>query len=332
MKTERRHELQKNQLADALGSEIDYLRPYYKTIVAVLIAVAAIGVTIAVLSNQRSSNNAAAWGSFYDVVGDGNSEKMPAKLESIAKAYPGTQAALWAELAAGDLKLQSGATKMFSDRKEAEKDLAQAKQHFEAVLKGAGSELMLQRRAKFGLAQTLESMNNPEDAQPVYEEIAKDNPEDAFSKAATDRLAQLKRLNDNQWYAWFAQYKPVAPIDDPLQGRGPLGELPGSNNLNSDLQAPGIIGNELDEKMDESPIEFDAPKSKTSAEKKDDAFPIDPANTETPPDEKKAEEPAAEKPADEPAAEKKADDAPATEEAKPDEKPADPAPADEQQP
>lgn len=326
MKTERRHELQKNQLADALGSEIDYLRPYYKTIVAVLIAVAAIGATIAVIANQRSSNNAAAWGSFYDVVGDGNSDKMPAKFESVAKAYAGTQAALWADLSAADLKLQSGSTKMFSDRNEAEKELAQAKLLFETVLKNAGNEQMLRRRAHFGLAQTLEAMNNPEEAQTVFEQIAKDNPEDAFGKAATQRLTQIKRLNDSQWFAWFAEYKPVPPIDDPLHGRGPLGELPGSNDLNNDLQAPGIIGNELEEKMEESPIEFDAPKTTAPEEKKDDAPPATPAEAEAPQDEKKTEAPATEPPAETPAAEKK-EDAPPAEEPKPEEKAAEPAPA-----
>src|SRR5687767_4932827 len=112
MKTERRHELQKNQLADALGHEIDYLRPYYKTIVGVLIAVAAIGTTIAILSANRNAKNTAAWGNLYDVVADGG-EKMPRKLEGIADAYPGTVAALWAELAAGDVELRSGAGAMF---------------------------------------------------------------------------------------------------------------------------------------------------------------------------------------------------------------------------
>lgn len=340
MKTERRHELKHNELADALGSEIDYLRPYYKTIVGVLIAVAVVGVTIAILSNQRSANNVAAWGSFYDVVADGNSEKMPAKLDSLAKAYSGTAAAAWAELAAGDLKLQSGSAKMFSDRNEAEKDLGQAKQHFEGVLKEGGKQPMLLRRAKFGLAQTLETMNTPEEAQPLYEELAKDNPEDAFGKAATERLAQLKRLNDKQWYAWFDGYKPVAPPADPLQGSGSLDNLPSSNNLRNDLQAPGIIDSELDEKMDNSPIEFDAPKTK-STPKKDDAFPIDPANTENPPaDEKKADEPATDNPADDkkvdaPPAEDKTEDKPAdppaTEEKK-EETPAEPASAEETKP
>jgi hypothetical protein len=336
MKTERRHELKHNELADALGSEIDYLRPYYKTIVGALIAVAVVGVTIAILANQRSANNAAAWGSFYDVVADGNSEKMPAKLDSLAKAYSGTAAGAWAELAAGDLELQSGAAKMFTDRDDAKKALTKAKQHFQNVIEDGGKQPMLQRRAKYGLAQTLETMNEPEEALPLYEGLAKDNPEDAFGKAATERVAQLKRLNDNQWYAWFDGYKPVAPPADPLRGSGSLDNLPSSNNLKNDLPASGLIDSELDEKID-SPIEFDAPKSK-SAPKKDDAFPIDPANNN--PDEKKADDPATETPADE----KKADAAPAEEKTedkpaespaadeKKEEPPAAPAPAEETKP
>lgn len=300
MKTERRHELQKNQLADALGSELDYLRPYYKTIVAVLVAVAAVGITIAVLSSQRSANNAAAWGNFYNVLGDGNSDKMPAKLESIAKSYPGTQAALWSELAAGDLKFQSGSAKMFSDRDDAEKDLAQAKQHFESVMKAAGGQAMLARRAKLGLAQTLEAMNDPEAAQPHYEALAKENPDDAFGLAATERLAQLKRLNDKQWYAWFAKQEPPPPPEDPLKGSGPLGDLPSSNNLNP-LSAPGIIGSELEDKTEESPIEFDAPKTAPS-EKKEES-PSSSTEDRAPADEKagapKSDEPAVEAPSNE---------------------------------
>jgi hypothetical protein len=312
MKTERRHELQKNQLADTLGSEIDYLRPYYKTIVGVLIAVVAVGATIAILSSNRQAKNIAAWGSFYDVVAESNAEKIPKKMEGLVNTFPGTPAALWAELAAGGLELQTGSQKMFSDRKAAEESLSKAKRHFQTVLEQGKSQPMLRRRAQFGLAQTFEALNEPDEALPLYEQLAKDDSEDAFGKAATERVAQVKRLSDNGWYTWFAKHEPALPAEDPLEGRDPLHNLPSRNNLNKGLNAPGIIGSELMETEPSNPlepgIELDSPKKKAPRDKTDDAFPVKPDATGEPADEKKTDEPpASETPSDE----KKAD-APAT--------------------
>lgn len=326
MKTERRHELQKNELADALGHELDYIKPYAKTIVGVLIAVAAVATTIAFLSSQRAEKNATAWGDFFNVIADSD----PKEMASLAETHPGTSAALWAELAAGDMKLATGSRHMFDDRKEAEVNLDQAKRHFENVSKQAGKQVLLARRAKLGLAQTYEAMNEPEAAQPIYEELVKENAEDAFGLAAKERLAQMKRLSEENWYAWFSAYKPVPPTD-PLQGRGPLDldNLSPTNDLNRrpGLEAPGIIGNELmeDEKSD-SPIQFDSPGTKApEAPKPDDSFPAKPESTDPAAEEK----PADDKPADAPATEDKPADEKPAEEKPTDEKPAEEKPAEE---
>jgi hypothetical protein len=285
-----------------------------KTILAVVVAVVAVSVTIAVLSGQRATKNAAAWSSFYQVIGEsgGNSERLPKQLDSVAKAHTGTSAALWSELAAGDFQLQAGIRHMFDDRSEAETSLEAAQKHFEAVIKGSDSQPMLSRRAKLGLAETLEAKNEPDEAEKVYQELVDKNKEDVFGKTAAERLSQVKRLNEAKWYAWFSKYKP-APPSDPFPGRTPggIGDLPGMN----DLQAPGVIGSELDDiNKSNSPIEFDAPKRKPffpdetpDSSTPDDTKSDDKKTEENNPDTKQPEKPAPDKTTDEPAADKGAD-------------------------
>jgi hypothetical protein len=300
MKTERKHELQKNELADVLGHELDYLRPYLKIILAVVVAVVAISVTIAVLSGQRASKNTAAWSSFYQVIGESgsDSERLSKQLDSVAKANAGTSAGLWSELAAADFKLQSGIRQMFDDRSEAERNLEEAQKHFESVIKGGESQPMLVRRAKLGLAETLEAKNEPDEAEKIYQELVDKNKDDVFGKTAAERLAQVKRLSEAQWYAWFAKYKP-APPGDPFKGRvpGDMSDLPGMN----DLKAPGIIGSELDDiNKTDSPIEFDFPKRKPTLpeETPDESKPEESKPEEKPAPEKSPEEPGTDKGSD----------------------------------
>lgn len=307
MKTERRHELQKNDLADIVGGEIDYVKPYLKTIVGVVIAALAIGFTIAFLSNQQAAKNATAWGDFYKVVAMPSAEDF----EQFGKDHTNTQAGAWALLSAADLKLRAGAFRMFDDRKTAEEDLTEAKKLFETAMKEGASQPMIRRRAQLGLGETNETLNDPEAAEKIYAAIVKEDANDPFGKAAAERLANLKRLNDQQWYAWFAEFKPAPPVDPRTGSPLDINNLPGRDNLRtpgSDLNLPNLLEQGIRD-LDKQDGDIKLPS---------DLAP--PANSPT--EEKKADE--EQQPAETPATEEKK-----TEEAKPEEQPADDSKAEE---
>lgn len=313
MKTERRHELQKNDLADLVGHEIDHYKRYLKTGLGIVVALVAVGFTITFLSQQQSAKNSAAWTQLFDVLATPSTEG----LEEFVEAHPDTQAAAWADLAAGDIKLREGSNGMFTERKEAEVSLDQAKKYYEQSLAKAGKVAMIRHRAQLGLAQTLEAQNNPEEALPIYEELAKLGDTSPFGKAAADRIATLKRLNDEQWYAWFAKYTPAPPVD-PRSGLPGMGDLPGRDNLKkpgSDLTLPSILEEGLKD-LDK------APKSDGDIKlPSDEAGKTDPAPTDEP---KTTDEPKADETKSEPKAEEKKTvepkpEAPQPDETKPDE-------------
>jgi hypothetical protein len=225
MKTERRHQLEHNQLADALGEQLGQVRPYFKTILAVVIAAAAVVVAVAVISSRRSAAMERAWTDFYAATATSDAEKI----EAFADKHPGTHAALWALLNAGELRMQQGSSAMFTDRKQAEAELDRAKRDLETVVKGAGNNEGLRRRAQLGLASTFEAQNLPEDAEPIYEALVKAEPEGPFGKLAAQRLEQLRRLSSEKWYAWFDKQRPT-PAADPLNFND-LNKLPDANDL-----------------------------------------------------------------------------------------------------
>ena len=61
MKTERRHELQTNQLADWLGESLLFVERYTKAIIATVVALAVVVLATFYLNYQSSRRQAAVW-------------------------------------------------------------------------------------------------------------------------------------------------------------------------------------------------------------------------------------------------------------------------------
>ncbi len=332
MKTERRHELQKNDLADFVGHEIDQYKPYLKTGLGVIVALIAVGFTIAYLSQQQSSKNAAAWTGLFDLLASPSTED----LQKFAEDNSGTQAAAWADLAAGDMKLREGANGMFIDRSAAEVNLDEAKKFYKSALDKAGKESMIRYRAQLGLAQTYEALNEPEDAEKLYEELAKLGETSPFGSVAADRLATVKRLNEEKWYTWFAKHTPAPPVDPRTGFPGGLDNLPGRDNLKTperDLTLPGILEDELKEleKKSKSGGDFNVPLDGPGTT---EPAPNELKTTEPKVEEPKVEEPKVEEPkVEEPKVEEPKVEEPKTDEPKVDEpKSTDDQPKDEPKP
>ena len=69
MKTERRHELQTNQLADWIGHQYDHVKPHTKTILAAAILSTAVIITAMVLmQDAKSRGNGAGSASEEDSI------------------------------------------------------------------------------------------------------------------------------------------------------------------------------------------------------------------------------------------------------------------------
>ena len=91
MKTERRHELAKNDLADWMGDRIEELKPYSTAIWATVLAVFMVILAIVYWSRKTEAQLERTWDSYFNA----RSEPTPEGLRSVAEAYPDTPAGLW---------------------------------------------------------------------------------------------------------------------------------------------------------------------------------------------------------------------------------------------
>jgi hypothetical protein len=185
MKSERRHELQTNYLADHLGSAVATSKPYAKYVasaIAILI-VAAIGYGL--YATQTAKANAAAWGAYYFNIGSGDAEVF----QQVAQDHSGTAAANWAKQAWADSQLLQGLDQLYTNRQSAEETITGAID-----------------RAAMGLAQAYEAIGKLEDATRYYKQVASSN-QSAYAAMANNRLAWIASGDGKAFYEWFASVR-----------------------------------------------------------------------------------------------------------------------------
>ncbi|MCA9200511.1 MAG: hypothetical protein KDA87_23390, partial [Planctomycetales bacterium] len=230
MKTEHRHELQTNELADKLGGVIQQVKPYANLIVGVAVILAGIVVVTQLWASRNKEKQERAWSSYF------MAQESPGGAESlkeVASSFAGTPASEWALQAAADRHLREGYSQLFEDRGAAAEELKAAKETYEQLL-NTTSRPTLKMRAQYGLAQTEESLGSLDNALNQYKSIADAWPDSVVGKAAQEQVNRLSDPRAKDFYSWFATQKPVKR--DPNAGL--------FNNLNNlpadpDISAPG---------------------------------------------------------------------------------------------
>ncbi|HND52564.1 MAG TPA: hypothetical protein PLV92_09215 [Pirellulaceae bacterium] len=320
MKSERRHELQTNYLADWVGHQVDSIRPYTRAIAGTIGAIIVIFLVYSFVSHQQFVKAGMAWQSYLLALRERDQDDQAAALQKVARDEGGTPAGVWALQTEADLDLDRGSRLLFTDRDEAVKTLERAEKNFEQVETLAQRDRLLLERARFGLAQTQECLGKLEKAKQKYESVAKANPEGAFGKLAATRLAALGDKRMSEFYAWFEQQKPAPRRALPGRGRSPFGgldDLPDAPNL----KLPGLTGGGAAEDGGESKDKPEGKPAETPEggdEKPADKSTEKPAEDKT--DAKPGDKPEEAKPADKPG--EKADEKPAAGDKPAGEKPA----------
>jgi tetratricopeptide (TPR) repeat protein len=232
MKTERRHELQKNELADwltvRLGQARNYSGPIWVTVLAIVVLVA-----VGMYMSRRSTNQtAAAWEELFSASGSDN----PEKLQSLADRMPDTRAGKWARMRLADRSLTQGIDQLFQDRAEARKSLASAVDGYRWLREHSGDK-QLEERATLGLAKAYESQDKLQESRQEYEKLLKQWPEGVYADEAKSRLHDLDKKSTREFYDWFAQREMKPPGDN---GPGIPGLKPKFESGNLPADAPEI--------------------------------------------------------------------------------------------
>lgn len=220
MKSERRHELQTNALADWIGEAIERIRPYQTTLLGVVLLLLLLIVGGTWWSRHSASQSAEAWGRLNAALESGNPAAM---LDDVVDHNRGTQIASMAGILAGDIYLGQGTQQRFVNRATANQDLAKAIERYKLVLDSSSSPL-LKERATYGLARALETQGNLPDALAKYEEVEKTWPNGAYAAAVTRRLEDLRSPAIKKFYDDFRNYdpKPVSANEPGLPTRSDL--------------------------------------------------------------------------------------------------------------
>jgi len=209
MKTERRHELENNQLASSLGHWVDAVRPYLNTILAGILVVV-VGISVYFVAQRRSvAGNAAAWDQYFTLL----SRLDRLKLEDLGENYAGTPVGWWATCMAAELGLNEGSNQLFHDKVLAHDILRRAADRYQQVL-GEAREPALLKQASFGLARVHECLGEIKKAADEYQAISTKWPDSPIALAADQRTKDLKRMQTKEFYDWFAKQdigKRIAP-------------------------------------------------------------------------------------------------------------------------
>lgn len=204
MKSEERHQLQTNYLADRLGGTLETARPYGRIVLLGVLGVGAIALAWGVYSSLNRKSVSAAWTEYYFSLNTGDAESFKAVMEG----HPGTSAGVWALQTAGDEYLADGIDALYRDRARGEELLGKAIESFEEVKsKGQGE---LRTRALLGLAQTHESLGELDKAKEFYNQVVAAAFQPAVTEFARERLKHIESLGGKEFYTWFGTLKPAA--------------------------------------------------------------------------------------------------------------------------
>ena len=208
MNSQRRHELQENELASALVRVNKKVEPYTKPIAVVLVLLVLGFFAWGLYSARQSDNRSDATLKLLEGSATGNSEV----LAEVADDYPGTAASAWAHLYQGGEKMAAGIQSLFNSPVEADDLLTEASVAFENALAG-GDDPVLRSRAYFGLGSIAESRGDAEAAVGYYESAMAAGESEAMAAEAQSRIGRLSRPQTKEFLAWFDQQN-FAP-DDP---------------------------------------------------------------------------------------------------------------------
>lgn len=270
MKSEERHELQKNELDKVANRAISLYDCYQNQILwGIVVVLLGMAGWIYIVRSSR----VAAESAWTDLEQAG----APAEYLDVSSNFPKSSAAGVAKLQAALAMLETGVRASFSDREQANVQLKDARRAFEELIEVPNLDKNVREQALYGLAQTLESISggDTEAAVKAYENLLKEFPESLYKEQAEFRIADLKKPGTQEFLAWYQKQNPKPPEQPkPQDGQGPGANvgapLPGSEVGGLGLPAPpppsgaedipaGALGGEIPAGSEAKPAEETKP-------------------------------------------------------------------------
>jgi len=303
MKTERRHELQHNELADWIQANYQRIQPYLTSIAAVLVAAVVLYWAYVTFSSRAAARADQDWALLSPKDEAADSLKVWTELASTHSAS--TPLGMAVRMRIGNYSLQeAGGVQVFNKQRSTEiKDfLNRAVTAFTELQKDA-KDADVRSVATLKLAQTQEYIGNLQAAKAEYAKVAELGAKSPYSEFAKTRAADLGKQETKDFYqACITMMKADAPTTNLGRPSDTIGDTPGLPSAISDDKFKGFDNTPKGTTPPVGPpTPTPEPKSTTSEEKKPEAKPATPEDKKPEPTPEKASEKPAEKSAEKPA-------------------------------
>jgi hypothetical protein len=213
MNNQRRHELERNVLADKLGSGIEKAHPLIKP-VGIALVVGIVGMFGYQIYNTQSAKKASKeWTEYYFNRTSGDAQSF----EALGDAFSNSATGQWAKHSAARGFLSDGIEALYTNRKEAVENIRKAITEWETVKESSIAEL--RAAATQGLAQAHESLGELDEAVS-YLQVFSDLPgtSEDQRKAINDQISYLKSSSAKGFYEWFNKLDPKPSAPPTLSG------------------------------------------------------------------------------------------------------------------
>ena len=238
MKSERRHELQHNDLAEWTMRAYQGAAPYRTLIIGVALLLAVGGIAWSFWRSHSEAQAADAWNAveipqaiilypnpmlrvnpiFV------NPQYADAMLRA-SSANAGTPAGDWARLLAADSCLYLGQSAVLLSKDESNKFYNEALKRYQESV-DATTDSMARERAMFGKARTLESLGQLKEATDAYQKLNNDFPKGTYKFIATQRLEELAKPDSVEFYKALVMYNPKPKKEAEKTGTGASASSP----------------------------------------------------------------------------------------------------------
>lgn len=287
MKSERRHELQHNDLLESILKSYERIAPYKNAILGASVLVIVLLIARSFWNSYSTAQAGEAWNSLGVPVfrPDFANEQTIGLMQRTTQTYPRTPAAEWADVFAGDTALMIGTNKILTEKKLGIKYLTDARDIYAKTLETLTIPAA-KEQAMFGKARAIESLIENkaqlDEAIAAYQELNKSFPKGMFKAVAERRIEQLQKKETLTFYEALAQYTPkpkAESLRSQLGNLGTLSENPPDGPLvpTPPVRGGGIQSNPTPDLPEPSltpkePVKAEAPKKdgpKPEAPKKD---------------------------------------------------------------
>ena len=252
-KTERRHELQQNELAAYLEKVNKQIEPYSKPILGVVLVVMAVGIGWSFYSSEQEADSSFAT---LELIKATSAQMIdPEDLDTVNSELPDTSAGKLAKLYQGLALVNEGNDLIYEDTESATETLKEGIEVLTSVAEG-NNDPLIKSRAYLGIALAQTTLGDTEAAVAAYEKVEKADESEAMVEYAANRIATLTSTATKEFSDWFKDTSfAVATPANPDPSLPPANGLPSIDSFLPDLGTPST---DSDTKEKENPLTGEA--------------------------------------------------------------------------